>query len=258
MNSENGYTIELPAFTGPLDLLLHLIDREELDITAISLAKVTRQYLDQVEQLKQRRMESLIDFLVIGARLALIKSRALLPQTPTVLIGELEEEEDPGEALARQLRRYRRFKRVAAWLAERETNKLRAFLRVAPPPQLNVKPKLDLTGVDANQLRQLLWGALYRMQQSEESVNIVGRPLVTVEGQIDYMRFVINRRRQIVFRELLSAKRDSVELAVTFLATLELIKRRELTVSQEKMFGPIMLYAAPAANGSEVANAPGS
>ncbi len=110
------YTIDLPAFAGPLDLLLHLIDREELDITAISLAKVTEQYLSQIEELKNNRMEQLIDFLVVGARLVLIKSRALLPQDVS-LTGEDEEEEDPAEALIRQLRQYRRFKIAAAWLA---------------------------------------------------------------------------------------------------------------------------------------------
>ncbi|NIP27851.1 MAG: segregation/condensation protein A, partial [Phycisphaerae bacterium] len=87
------YRIELPAFAGPLDLLLHLIERNELDVTAISLAAVTEQYLDQVEQLKQEKVEHLIDFIVIGARLVLIKSRALLPQVPSAMPDD-EEEED--------------------------------------------------------------------------------------------------------------------------------------------------------------------
>ncbi|MEW5988694.1 MAG: segregation/condensation protein A, partial [Chloroflexota bacterium] len=76
--------IELPVFSGPLDLLLHLIERQELDVTAISLAQVTEQYLQQVEEMKGNRTHSLMDFLVIGARLVLIKSRALLPRPPAV------------------------------------------------------------------------------------------------------------------------------------------------------------------------------
>jgi segregation and condensation protein A len=111
------YRIDLPAFSGPLDLLLHLIERQELDITAISLVQVTEQYLAQIEQLKENRIDELIDFLVIAARLVLIKSRALLPQTPVIIEGE--EEEDPAEALVRQLRQYKRFKQAAAWLAAR-------------------------------------------------------------------------------------------------------------------------------------------
>jgi len=112
------YQIDLPAFSGPLDLLLHLIDRQELDITAISLAHVTEQYLLQIERLKENRMEQLIDFLVVAARLVLIKSRALLPQTPVVIEGE--EEEDPAEALVRQLRQYKLFKQAAKWFGQRE------------------------------------------------------------------------------------------------------------------------------------------
>ncbi len=128
------YTVALPAFNGPLDLLLHLIDRQELDITAISLAQVTNQYLVQLEQLKANRMTHLIDFLVVGARLVQIKSRALLPQTPVSL--DDEEEEDPAEALVRQLRQYKRFKQLAGRLQTRETADLRTYLRVAPAPRL--------------------------------------------------------------------------------------------------------------------------
>ena len=109
------YKIDLPEFAGPLDLLLHLIDRQELDITAISLMQITSQYLKQIEEMKKNRVENLIDFLVIGARLSLIKSRALLPKIPT-LPGDEEEEEDPAEALIRQLRQYKRFKQAAEWL----------------------------------------------------------------------------------------------------------------------------------------------
>ena len=78
----NQYRVELPVFNGPLDLLLHLIEREELDITAVSLVQVTGQYLSQVRQLGEEQMEHLIDFISIGARLVLIKSRALLPRPP--------------------------------------------------------------------------------------------------------------------------------------------------------------------------------
>lgn len=126
------YKIDLPEFAGPLDLLLHLIERQELDITSISLVNVTEQYLKQVESLKQNRIEHLIDFLVLAARLVLIKSRALLPQSPIVIEGE-EDEEDPAEALIRQLREYKRFKEAAQWFQTREEEGLRTYLRVAPP-----------------------------------------------------------------------------------------------------------------------------
>ncbi len=110
---------------------------------------MTAQYLKQIEQMKGERVDELIDFLSVGARLVLIKSRALLPRTPA-LPGADEEEEDPGEALVRQLRAYKRFKEVARWLERRSTAGWRTYLRVAPPPR--IEGELDLTGVSVDTL----------------------------------------------------------------------------------------------------------
>jgi segregation and condensation protein A len=230
------YQIDLPAFAGPLDLLLHLIEREELDITAISLVQVTGQYLAQIEQMKAERLDELIDFLVIGARLALIKSRALLPQTPA-LPGEEEEEEDPAEALVRQLREYKRFKAAAAWLGEREAQNWRTYLRVAPPPKL--EGRLDLSGVTLEGLTTAVLQALSRLETLEESVAIAQPRQLTIEGQIGRLRARLAQKRPFTFHEALSAKRTSVEIAVTLLALLELIKRQEATAVQTTLFGPI-------------------
>lgn len=236
------YRIELPAFTGPLDLLLHLIEREELDVTAISLARVTEQYLLQVENLKQDRVEHMIDFLVIGARLVLIKSRALLPQPPALPSDEAEE--DPAEALIRQLRMYRQFKDAASWLQQRETAGLRTHLRIAPPPKL--EGKLDLSGVTAVTLLQALYDVLMRAETMEESTEVVQQPRVTIEGQLEKVRRTLGERTQIAFHELLSPEVDRVEVAITLLATLELIKRHEVTVHQPHLFGPIQIRAGEA------------
>ena len=234
------YRIELPAFSGPLDLLLHLIERNELDITVISLARVTEQYLAQVEHLKQKRLEDLIDFLVIGARLVLIKSRALLPQSPA--IPSEEGEEDPANALLRQLRLYKQFKTAAAWLHRREEQGMRTYLRVAPPPHLDTK--LDLTGVTINTLLHALREVLARTETKDDSVDVFQPRRVTIEGQITYLRKVLGKAGSVSFRDLLSAVTDHVEVSVTLLATLELIKRREATAHQEYLFGPIEIRAS--------------
>jgi len=234
-----NYRIEVPAFSGPLDLLLHLIDRDELDITVISLARVTEQYLVQVEHLKQERIEDLIDFLVIGARLMLIKSRALLPQSP--LTSTVDEEEDPATALLRQLHLYKQFKTAAAWLQERHEKGMRTYLRVASPPQL--ESKLDLSGVDANSLQQALQTALTRAHGQEQSVTVVQSHRLTIDGQISHLRTILRRDGHSSFRDLLSPGADHVEIAVTLLATLELIKRREVTAHQSYLFGPIEIRA---------------
>ncbi len=236
------YTIDLPSFAGPLDLLLHLIERQELDITAISLAKVTDQYLEQIEQMKQNRMEELIDFLVVAARLVQIKSRALLPQTPVIIEGE-EEEEDPAEALLRQLREYKRFKQAAAWLQDREEQGLRTYLRVAPPPKLD--GRLDMSGVTVDSLLAAVQEALSRVDDREESVAIVQPRRITIEKQIDRLRQRAKTGLAFGFTDLLSAKTSRVEISITLLAVLELIKRREILASQTELFGPIELQANP-------------
>src|SRR5512136_2070141 len=108
---EDPYQVRIPAFEGPLDLLLQLIEREKLDISAVSLAQVADQFLAYVRELETVAAEVLADFLAVAARLVLIKSRALLPR-PAPAAGE-EEEEDPAEALARQLREYKRYREAA-------------------------------------------------------------------------------------------------------------------------------------------------
>lgn len=232
------YTIDLPVFSGPLDLLLHLIDREELDITALSLAKVTQQYLEQIELLKKDRMEQLIDFLVIGARLVLIKSRALLPQEVS-LAGDEEEEEDPAEALIRQLRQYRRFKKGARWLHEREERGMRTYLRVVPPPRPH--GQLDMSGLSIDSLIGAVRAALRRAQDLEESVSIARPRRITIQDQIERLRYYVRTGSSVQFSELLSVESSRLEVAVTLLAVLELIKRREIAATQDSMFGPIQI-----------------
>lgn len=236
------HPIELPAFSGPLDLLLHLIERQELDITAISLLQVTQQYLEQVEKLKQGRIEHLMDFLVVAARLVLIKSRALLPQTP-ILPTTDEEEEDPAEALVRQLRLYKQFKESANWLKAREAAGLRTYLRVAPPPKLD--GRLDLSGVTIHTLAKAFREALARIEHAENSVSLVRPRRITIEDQIKKLRHRLSSEKASRFDDLLSEQPSQLEVAVTLLAVLELIKRREVNVRQPELFGPIEIIPCP-------------
>ncbi len=234
--------IDLPAFSGPFDLLLHLIEREALDITAISLSVVTEQYLQQVRRLKEKRVEQLIDFLVIAARLVLIKSRALLPRPPATQLGE-EGEEDPAATLIRQLQRYRQYKDAASWLADRQERGLRTHLRVAPPVRPQVNAKLDLSDIGLQDFAAALIGLLARSEAREESVSVVRPPSVTIEGQLMLLRSRLREQQRVQFRDLLNDQPGREEVAVTLLATLELIKRRELIARQDTRFGPIELVA---------------
>ncbi|MGH2538017.1 MAG: segregation and condensation protein A [Candidatus Promineifilaceae bacterium] len=240
----NRYAVNLPHFSGPLDLLLHLIERNQLDITAISLSAVTDQYLAQVERLKGDRVAQLMDFILIGARLLVIKSRALLPRPPVA--PDEEEIEDPAEGMARQLREYKRYKEVANWLGRREAQGLRTYLRLAPPPKL--ESRLDLSGVTLDTLIAAMEDALKRGQRLDESVSVARRPRAyTIERQTAHLRRCLRASGSLSFRQALSEAVTWAELSMTLLALLEMVKLQEVAVRQDAPFGPIMLTGLAAA-----------
>src|SRR3989304_3753693 len=120
-----SYQVTIPVYEGPLDLLLQLIERAELDITKVALAQVTDQYLGHIRQMEELAADDVSAFIVIAARVLQIKSEVLLPRLPVREPGE----DDPGEALAWQLITYKKFREIADWLAQRETAGLRTYLR---------------------------------------------------------------------------------------------------------------------------------
>jgi segregation and condensation protein A len=237
----SAYPVSLPAFEGPLDLLLQLIERNELEISAISLVAVTDQYLRTVERMEEVDPGALADFLVVASRLVYIKSRALLPQ-PRPAGEQLDEEEEPADALVRQLLEYRRFKEVAAHLRSREERGLRVYVRVAAAPEL--ERRLDLGALSLEQLHAALRKVLARVPK-DPPIPRVKTYSITVAEQIEAVRAAVLTARQqsggLRFVDLLSAQTSRLEVIVTFLAVLELIKQQELVAIQEGTFGEIQL-----------------
>ncbi len=230
------YTVETPVYQGPLDLLLHLIERAELDITALSLAQVTDQYLAHIERMRdQIGPEEISAFLVIAARLLQIKSEALLPRPPRREPGE----EDPGEALAEQLRLYKRFKELAAWLKTREQAHLRAYLRLAPPPK--IEGKLEIGSLTLADLLQAAEEAFAQEREKQALGTVITPPRITIREKIQAIRARLNARPRAAFRELLSEHPTRLEVVVTFLAMLELIKRYRVTARQDALFDEIVV-----------------
>lgn len=230
------HAFRLPDFEGPLDLLLHLIEHRELDITRVSLAAVTDQYLELISRPGAIELSALADYLIIAAKLILIKSRLLLPQPETP---SPEGEEDVGEALARQLRDYKMFKQAAAFLRERERQGLRAYPRFAPPPRPQ-PTTWKLEGVTADDLAHALQRALHvrpTLPQGTLSVPLA----VSIDQQIHTITELTRTRRQVNFSHLLARAATRVQVIVTFLAVLELIKRGLITAQQQGLFGEIML-----------------
>lgn len=236
---EQPYRVRLEVFEGPLDLLLHLIEKQELDITTVSLAVVTDQYLEYIAHLDQLNAETLADFVVVAAKLLLIKSRALLPTPPMLVV---EGEEDVGDDLVRQLREYKKFKQLAHQLRQREENGLRAYLRVASPPRL--EPKLDLSGVTLDDLLAAVREALAVEPLAPPVDGVVSPVTVTIGDKIDVIEKLIARRGSFSFQRLLRKASTRLEIIVTFLALLELIKGQRVQVQQERLFGDIMVSRA--------------
>jgi segregation and condensation protein A len=229
----SGYTIQLPVYEGPLDLLLELIERAELDITKVALAQVTGQYLDYLRRVPEHAIPELAAFLVVAARLLQIKSEALLPRPPEREPGE----EDPGEALARQLQEYRKIKQAAAHLAEREAARLHTYLRTAPPPR--VEAKLNLAGLDLEDLREALIQALEAASPVGETSPDVLPAKVHIRDKIRLIVDSIRRAGRTSFRALLRRATSRLEVIVSFLAMLELVKQRQVLAHQEELFGDI-------------------
>jgi segregation and condensation protein A len=214
--TQSSYTVTIPVYEGPLALLLDLIERAELDITSVSLAQVTDQYLTYVRALAQVTADEISSFLVIASKLIQIKSEALLPRPPVREVGEV----DPAEDLARQLRMYKRFKEIGLWLEDRQSKNLRTFLRVAPPPK--VEAKLDLSDIT---LADLLEAAERTFAAEQEKQSLGTRLRGGQHGA--------------TFRGLLGETPTRLEIVVTFLALLELVKRYRVQAQQESLFSDI-------------------
>ncbi len=243
------YRISTPVYEGPLDLLLELIERAELDITTLALAQVTDQYLEYLKLFEDRDPAEVSAFLIIAARLLQIKSAALLPR-PSI-DAPAQGEEDPGEALARQLIIYKRFKELAANLTDREARGLRSYLRVAPPT-FKVEARLDLSGVTVRDLVDSARATLLSQPDRPALSKVVSRPRITIREKIISIVESLRSIRRTSFRNLLRIESDRVELIVTFLAMLELIKRRVLVVSQPNLFGDIEIEATEQLEGEQV------
>ena len=228
-----NYRVQTPLYEGPLDLLLNLIERAELDITAVSLASVTDQYLSYIHALEQVSADEISAFLVIAAKLLQIKSEALLPRPPVRERGE----EDLGQALVDQLRLYKRFKEIGGWLSERLQDNLRTFLRIAPPPK--VEPKLDLSNLTLEKLVAVAQDAYAKERDKKPLGVMIAPPRITIREKIDLIAKMMKDVERATFRALLNQGASRLEVVVTFLAMLELVKRYRINAHQEGLFGEI-------------------
>jgi segregation and condensation protein A len=235
-----GPRVSLERFEGPLDLLLHLIREEELDIGDIPIARITDQYLEMIEDLSEVDLDLAGEYLVMATTLMRIKARALLPRD--------EEEEDEDEvaehrALFRRLLEYREFKRVAEELGERQDEWREIFRRAAAPIPEDEAEEVDDLGVGMVELLRAFRDVLARAEA--ENPFEVETESYSVEEQIDIIRAACVRSpRGVPFERLFEGHRSRPLLITTFLALLEMIRLREIVANQPERFGEIWLRRA--------------
>jgi segregation and condensation protein A len=230
-----GYIVSTPVFQGPLDLLLHLIERAELDITRLALAQVTDQYLEHLRGMQEQRADEMSAFLVIAARLLQIKSEALLPRPPQRAPGE----EDPGELLVQQLLIYKRFKEMANYLSGREISGRRTYLRLAQSrrPEFSLEPG-EISLADLLAAAQEIF---LKEDERQPLDDVIAPHKVTIREKIHHIAAILRKSGQVTFIELFSKRPNRIEIVVTFLAMLELIKRQLVQVRQEGLFQEIII-----------------
>jgi segregation and condensation protein A len=235
-------TVRLAVFEGPLDLLLHLIKRNEMSITDIPIATITDQYLAMLEELPELNLDGAGEFLVMAATLTYIKSRTLLPPDPE---SEDEPEEDPRAQLVQQLLEYQRYREAASELGSRPLLEREVFASAGEPVPTDVPD-------DGPPVRQATLGdlldALRRVLKRLEPppAHTIFRPGISVSECVHRIlgRFALGR--QIEFAEMFGPATERQEVIVTFLALLELIRLKVVRALQGDRFGPIDLELATA------------
>jgi segregation and condensation protein A len=233
------FTLSIGVFDGPLDLLLQLTERRELDITTVSLAQVADLYLAYVRSLEAIDPYDLADFIAVAAKLLLIKSTVLLPRPPRRL--EDDEVEDPTD-LTERLREYQAIKRAAVELREREEAGLRSYPRLAPLAPPPIPPRREV-GVPSDLIRA--FERLARLAIERQPEEVVAREPFSISEKMTLLRERTGRGERLSFLALLGG-RSRGEIVATFLAVLELIRLGEIDVRQDDRFGDIAIGPAGA------------
>ena len=240
---------KINAFEGPLDLLLHLIDKNKADILDIPIALITDQYMEYLEQIREERLENMSEFLVMAATLLDIKSRLLLPPEKN----EEGEEIDPRDELVQQLLEYKMYKYMSYDLKDREEDagkslyrqeRLPKEVRCYRPPVDPEKLLGDLTLARLNEIfLEVMKRSADRLDPIRSSFGRIEKEEVDTKQVMTHVTDRIMNRKKCTFRSLLTAKRGKMYVVITFLTVLELMKMGRIGVEQDDTFGEILITA---------------
>ena len=239
------YRVQFEVFEGPLDLLLHLVKKQEVDIYQVNLTRIATEFVAYIEQMRQLDVEVAGDFVVMAATLLYIKSRELLPVEKQVVVeNDDTQEEDPRWELIRRLVEYKKFKDAAAQLQEREASMDLVFEHRPSRFDLPEEPDAPRSPVSVFDLVQAVATILKRHGERTDIREIQADPH-TVSDRIDHLRKLAATRQRFRFGELFEAAKSRTEVVVTFLALLELIRLKVLLATQTAEFDEIFVEAAP-------------
>lgn len=238
------YKVQFEVFEGPLDLLLYLIKKEEVDIYEVNLTQLATRFIEYIDTMRMLDLEIAGEFLVMAATLMYIKSRELLPKDQQVQTEGEDDEEDPRWELIRQLVEYKKFKDAAARLQELEIRQESVFPRL--PPKLEFEREQVTNKAEASifDLVNAVTNILKRFSEKEDLREIF-EDKWSVSEKIDLLRRQITSRPRLKFSEMFEGATSRTEVVVTFLAMLELIRLRVLVALQAEEFGDIEIGRGP-------------
>jgi len=251
--------VHLEAFEGPFDLLFHLIEKNEIDIYDIPIAQLTEQYIAFLEQAEYKNMDGMSEFLLMAATLIEIKSKLLLPKQK-----QEQPQQDPREELVNKLLEYKKFKEITEDFKKREETAALVLYKEADKAVEKLKQSnkqdLDLDkflcGITLDNLYEAFTEVMKRRETKVDRVRSsfksVERDLYTIDEKIDYIRDLLILRPSVSFYTIFRPKAVKMEIVVTFLALLELIKMKEVSVSQKETFSEILITKVSGSDNSEI------
>ena len=247
-------TVKLEAFEGPLDLLLHLLEKNKVNIYDIPIVEITNQYMDYIKEMERRDLNVMSEFLVMAATLLDIKSKMLLPAQPK---DEAEEEMDPRAELVQQLLEYKMYKYISYELKDRQVDAEKLMFKQPTIPKevaayeepINIEEILD--GITLEKLNMIFKSIMLRQENKIDPIRSkfgkIEKEEVNLSEKINYLENYVKEKRRFGFRSLFVDKSSKMEVIVTFLAVLELMKTGKILISQEYTFDDITIESKMAA-----------
>ncbi len=239
--------VKLEVFEGPLDLLLHLIDKNKVDIYDIPIVEITAQYLEYIRQMESRDMNVMSEFLVMAATLLDIKCRMLLPKE----VNEEGEEEDPRAELVQKLLEYKMYKYMSMELKDKQVDAARTLYREQHLPKevADYRPPVNyeelFQDMNLNKLHEIFRSMIRRQEDKIDPIRSrygnIEKEEIDMDAKVQYVEAYAREHKKFSFRKLLEKQAGRMEIIVTFLIILEMMKTGSVTISQENIFDDIII-----------------